>query len=155
MSESSGRNLKPLFEMAGAVAVLLGLIFVGLELRQNTAAVRAQTRQQLTDASSEFLLALATTDLGELWGRFMEGDALTDREMNRVGPALVAAVRNLENVYLQYREGVIDESALLSYGWKGSVMYSSSSFAEWWITNRDRFHPDFVQAFAAIYGLEN
>ncbi len=40
MSESGDRNPKSVFELAGAVAVLLGLIFVGLELRQNTAAVQ-------------------------------------------------------------------------------------------------------------------
>ena len=140
-------------EIFAVIGIILSLIFVAFEIRQNTAAVRAQTRQQLSDASSELLIAFATTDLGELWGRFIEGDALTDREMNRVTPALVAAVRNLENVYLQYQEGVIDESALSSYGWKGSRMYSSSAFAEWWLKNSDRFNEHFVQAFAADQGL--
>ena len=152
---SQGPSLgRKIAEIAAAVGVILSLLFVALEIQQNTAAVRAQTRQQLTDASSEFLIALATTDLGELWGRFIEGDTMTHLEMNRVVPALVAAVRNMENVYLQTREGVIDESALSSYGWRGSRMYSSDPFAEWWETNRDRFHPDFVQAFAADHGLE-
>ena len=141
-------------ETVAAIGLILSLVFVAFEIRQNTAAVRAQTRQQLTDASAEMLLAFATTDLGDLWVGYSDGEKLTESEINKVRPALVAAVRNLENVYLQYREGVIDESALSSYGWKGSVMYSSSSFAEWWITNRDRFHPDFVQAFAALHGLE-
>ena len=141
-------------ELVAVIGVILSLVFVALQIRQNTVAIQAQTRQQLTDASSEFLIALATTGLGDLWGRFIEGETMTDHERHRVGPALVAAVRGLENVYLQYREGVIDESALSSYGWKGSLMYESDAFAEWWLTNRDRFNPDFVQAFAADHGLE-
>ena len=153
MSQGADR-VRKIVEIVAAIGVILSLVFVALQVRQNTAAVRAQTRQQLTDALTEFLIALSTTDLGELWGRFIEGDTLTEREMNRVVPALVAAVRNLENVYLQTREGVIDESALSSYGWKGSRMYASDAFAEWWLMNRDRFNPDFVQAFAADHGLE-
>ena len=152
MSQRSGQA-KRIAEIAAAVGVILSLVFVGVEIRQNTAAVRAQTRQQLTDSSSEFLLSLATTDLGELWGRFIRGDSLTFGERYRIGAGLIAAVRNIENVYLQTQEGVIDESALLSYGWRGSIVYGSDSFAEWWQTNSDRFHPDFVVAFEMEYEL--
>ncbi len=60
MSESRDRNLKSVFELAGAVAVLLGLIFVGLELRQNTAAVQAATFQDLIHASSDFLVDIGS-----------------------------------------------------------------------------------------------
>lgn len=40
---------KALIEMAGAGAVLTGLIFVGFELNQNTEAVLAATLQSVTD----------------------------------------------------------------------------------------------------------
>ena len=140
-------------EIMAATGVILSLLFVALEIRQNTSSIRAQTRQQLSDASAELLLAFATTDLGPLWGRFARGDSLTQAEMSRVGPALVAAVRGLENVYLQTREGVIDESALVSYGWRGSIMYRSEAFAEWWASNRDRFNAEFVEVFEAEHGL--
>lgn len=136
-------------EIVAAIAVILSLVFVAFEIRQNTSSIRAQTRQQLSDASAQFNLALATTELGPLWSRFTRGDSLTDDEMARVGPALVTAVRNMENVYLQTREGVIDESALVSYGWKGSIMYRSEAFTEWLTANRGRFNEDFVRAFQA------
>jgi len=43
-------KIKLVVETSGALAVLLGLVFVGLELRQNTYAVEAATFQSLTDA---------------------------------------------------------------------------------------------------------
>ncbi len=144
---------RTIIEIVAATGVILSLVFVGVEIKQNTGSVRAQTRQQLSDASAEFNLALATTDLGVLWSRFASGDSLTAAEMARVGPALVTAVRNLENVYLQTREGVIDESALVSYGWKGSIMYRSTPFAEWLVSNQDRFNNNFVEALQAENGL--
>ena len=140
-------------EIVAAIGVILSLVVVAWEIRQNTGSIRAQTRQQLSDASANFNLSLATTDLGPLWSRFASGDSLTDAETAQLGPARVTAVRNLENVYLQTQEGVIDESALVSYGWRGSMMYRSDAFAAWLAANRDRFSDDFVEAFQADHGL--
>ncbi len=151
--DAKSQRGRTIAEIAAAIGVILSLVFVGVEIRQNTSSVRAQTRQQLSDASAELNLALATTDLGVLWSQFASGDSLIDAEMARVGPALVTAVRNLENVYLQTREGVIDESALVSYGWRGSIMYRSDAFAEWLASNQDRFNSDFVEALRAENGL--
>lgn len=153
MHQSTGR-VRAIAEGIAAVGVVLSLLFVALQIRQNTVAIRAQTRQQLADASANFLLSMATTDLGELWGRFIEGDDFTAAEWSRLTPALVAAVRGLENVYLQYQDGVIDRSALESYGWRGSQMYESDAFAAWWQVNSSRFNPDFVRAFAQDHPLE-
>jgi len=61
-------KVKTLVELGGAGAVLLGLIFVCLELRQNTAAVEAAALQELTDASTDYLLALAgNAELTRIW----------------------------------------------------------------------------------------
>jgi hypothetical protein len=38
MTDSDNNNLEVIIEFAGAGAVLVGVIFVGLELRKNTAA---------------------------------------------------------------------------------------------------------------------
>ncbi len=149
--DGSPHRGRTIAEIVAAIGVILSLVFVGVEIRQNTSSIRAQTRQQLSDASAEFNLALATTDLGVLWSRFANGDSLTDAEMARVGPALVTAVRNMENVYLQTIEGVIDESALVSYGWKGSIMYGSKPFGTWLAANRDRFNREFVERFQAAH----
>ena len=56
MSDWNSGKLRAFVELAGAVAVLLGLIFVGLELRQNTAAVQASTLQGMIDLSTNYLI---------------------------------------------------------------------------------------------------
>ncbi len=64
-----------------------------------------------------------------------------------------ANVRSMENVYLQMSEGVVDESVLASYGWADNTTFRSGAFLDWWRNRRQRFHPDFVAAFAREYGL--
>lgn len=147
-------RLRPITELVAAVGVVLSLLLVALEISQNTASVRAQTRQQLSDANSQFLVALATTELAELWTGFGGGEELGEREYDKLTIALIAGLRGVENVYLQHLEGVVDESALSSYGWSGSFMYASDPFADWWRDNRGRFHPAFVEAFTREYNLD-
>ena len=82
MTDQSSVKLRPLAELAGAIAVLLGLIFVGMELKQNTEAVQAATLQSMTDASQEYLLLLASdADLNRIWRTARQDpDALTEGE---------------------------------------------------------------------------
>ena len=62
-------ELKSILEASSAIAVLLGLAFVGFELRQNTAAVEASSRQSTADASVAWLLTIASDpELARLWG---------------------------------------------------------------------------------------
>ena len=45
-------------EVIGAVAVVISLIFVGIELRSNTEATRAATREAINQKDIDFLLAV-------------------------------------------------------------------------------------------------
>ena len=49
MTEFSSGSLKSIVELTSAGAILVGLIFVGLELKQNTAASQADTMQGLLE----------------------------------------------------------------------------------------------------------
>ncbi len=61
-------KLRGLLELSGAGAVLLGLVFVGLELRQNTEAVETASMQNQTGASTDYLLLIASDiELACLW----------------------------------------------------------------------------------------
>ena len=62
-------------------------------------------------------------------------------------------MRNAENVFLQFQEGVVDESVLASYGWADNAVFRREGFVDWWSVRRQRFHPDFVAAFEAEYDL--
>ena len=53
-------NLRLALEVSGGFAVPAGLICVGLEFRQNTAAVQAATFENLAHASSAYMVEIAT-----------------------------------------------------------------------------------------------
>lgn len=143
-------------QLLSAGAVVLSLLFVGLEVQRNTVAQRAQTRQALADASREFLLTLVENpELWDAWvGRWsFETPTLTPSDSLKAETALRALVRNAENVYLQHREGAIDESALQTYGFSGTV-WQLPTIQEFWRTRmRAQWDTSFVRAFEEANGM--
>ena len=109
MSDSSDRNRKTIVEAAGAVAVLLGLVFVGLEVKQNTAAMQAATIQGLADSSQEHLLLLASNpELLEIQQKAVtDPDQLSETEARQF--FLIERTRWLRShvAFQQFRRGTL------------------------------------------------
>ena len=141
--------------LLSAAAVVASLVFLGFEIRQNTVAQRAETRQGLADASRDLILTIASDrELSRVWNAMWR----PDRDGGRSGPhlsladtmqaeaAMHANLRNLENVYLQAMEGVVDTDVLGSYGWQGPL-YASPGFWAFWEARKQSYDSRFVSAF--------
>ena len=103
------KDVKSIVEIAGIVAVVLSLIFVGFELRQNTAAVHAATMQALTDGSQEYLLLMASSP--ELTAIRMKArtspEQLTEIEADRYNSLRRSRWVRFQNAFSQYQRGTI------------------------------------------------
>lgn len=143
-------------ELAAASGVILSLVFVGLQIRQNTAVARGQVRQELAALNQEFLSHLTNEDLSEIWIRAWEtpNEPLDRTEALRANVMMTMTLRRIENVYLQFSEGLIDESALVSYGFQRTHMFASSRFRNLWAEQRPGFDPGFVTHFESILGMQ-
>ena len=109
-------------EIISALAIVVSLIFVGLQVKQgsdttaaNTEAIRSQVQQSLMKADQDLLLFVASHP------RMQTVDSLTgENEENaelRTQRALwfVAMLRTREYYWLQYRQGLLDEDTYISY----------------------------------------
>ena len=151
---------KAIRETLGFLAVVMSLVFVGLEIRQNTAAQRAETRQALSDASREITYARATNrDLARAWTIWRpDTDAggqlgeLTLIDTLQARAAMFGLLRHEENVFLQYQEGVVDQSVLDTYSFTVPA-YQSAAFRYFWGVWRQSFDTAFGQAFEEANGL--
>ena len=133
MGESEQRMA--LREIASATAVVLSLVFVGLQVRQNTIAVRGATMQAISDASSAFMADMALDEefaaiaarvtAGATWADF------TPAENQQLVFNLFAFLRMLENTYLQHREGLVPDAVFESYGWNDGII-RTRYFADFW-----------------------
>ena len=75
MIEHGQTDWKTILELIGAGAVVLGLIFVGLELRQSTIAARAAAYQELGIATADIWYLQSThRELNDIFWRVVIAD---------------------------------------------------------------------------------
>ena len=134
-----------------AAAVTLSLVFVGLEVRNNTIAARGATMQAISDTSTSAMLQMSLdADFAEIAIRVFDGDIRSDFspvENQQLNMNFVGYVRNLENTFLQHREGLVPDAVFESYGWNDNLP-QTKYFAEFWANNADAVvSPDFKQFF--------
>lgn len=140
-------------QVLSTLAVVLGLVFVGYELRQNTAMMRGSTMQPISDKYVDYVADLVEPVPADLMRRVHAGettDEFTAIENTQLNILFNAFVQMLENSYLQYREGLVTEDVFKSY--KGTWgMLQTDRFGEYW-RNRSNPHvtsPEFVEFFEA------
>lgn len=129
---------KKLTDFIGTIAVVLGLVFVGFEIRQNTDAVRSSTLQALAEMSMENVaLGVENSALREAYTVAMESpDALTAEQAAHMRWFTVHAMRVMENRFRQFELGVLDDATAV--GGTGRL-YRSYWFRTWWERNEDEW----------------
>lgn len=145
MTDPKSPLVRRVFEYVTAVGVIVSIVFVGLELRQNTAAVRGATYQELAATSAELTLALAND--GDLAGIFVrwgaDPDSLSADEALRINVYLLGVGRNMENAFQQARVGTITDDLWLGYLATYRRFASMPGFGQFWAASRAHFTTEF------------
>ncbi|MFV1985682.1 MAG: hypothetical protein ACC682_00260 [Gemmatimonadota bacterium] len=149
MTEGEGRR-RGVRDLVGFIGVVLSMLFVGLEVRQNTTAVRSATQQAIADQANTLdLLVASDPAMARLMGRLFEeqitfADAADDPELLQLAFFVRAALRRVENIYLQVENGVLDEAAFdrIGYGF-----YRTPFARSVWVDMKNSFDPSFRAFF--------
>ena len=109
-------DLANLAEIVGAIAIVISLIYVGQELRANTAAVKANSLQSITNSSSASMLVVVEN--GDFADIRLQGDQdpaqLSGADRLRYVLYQRQMWLHFQNVWTQWRLGVLDDGV-----WKG------------------------------------
>lgn len=147
-----GRALSGWTELVGVVGVIASLVFVGVEIRQNTQAVRGATYQSLTESSMELLFRVADDpEVGaqiDAWGAGAELDPVT---RSKVEALVTAYLRHLENAYYQMEEGTLRPEFLEN--WSGNPTFGLPHFGVFWERRKRAFGSEFQSYFESRWGL--
>ena len=99
-------------EVVSAIAVVISLLYVGYEVRQNTAAVKSTAYQSIHDAEDLFWQSIsADAELSALWDAGMTGglDALQPAQRSQYTIIVRRLIYLYQNVHYQRRKGVVDD----------------------------------------------
>ena len=136
-------------ESIGLVLVFLGLVFVGMEMRQNTRMMQGQIRNAITETTVESMGWVATSEsLAEAGVAAGEGtEALSRVQLMHLIGWFDASFRTWENEHYQNKIGLFTEDEFLARreSWRYGLERVSYRELLWgyWGEIRMTFAPDF------------
>ena len=148
MTEQLG-NLGDFF---GGIGVLISIIYLAYQVRQNTRFAMAESVREVLSRSADFLEYLASN--AELTEIFVRGtrdpDSLSFEQQARLGFVMSAAFRQLEAVFRYHESSILSDN-----DWEGISLaikrVSQSPFVmRWWPTQSFAYSRDF-QALIMSY----
>jgi hypothetical protein len=128
-----------------ATGVIVSIAFVGFELRQNTAAVRGATYQDLASTSVSLTTFLASDgEFAELYTRWqIDPGSLNDVERMRVYTFVLGVGRNMENAFQQRRVGTLTDDLWLGYLETWRSLAVRPGFPDYWDAHKARYSSEF------------
>jgi hypothetical protein len=102
-------DLGNLGDFLGAIAVLVTLVYLAIQVRQSSAIIRAQTRQSLADSQINYLNARVTDPyLRAVSFKMYSGEDLDAEETYALRVHITAHVRLFENYFAQFTLGTMN-----------------------------------------------
>lgn len=146
MNKPTLAELAELAEIIAAIAVVVSLVYVGRELKSNTAAVRAESLQSVADASGMLLSTVAADSVLSRIRQVGNRDIslLNEAEAYRYAVLLRQSLFTLQNVYFQNDLGVLDERVWEGYRRVVCEVWSNAGVRATWDLHRPTLDPGFA-----------
>ncbi len=105
------QDLGAIGEFIGGVAVLVTLIYLAMQIRQNTSVNASLIRQNFYDATQRMMLhAVESTEFMELFNRaWSTNDSLTPAEQMQIWRHMQAIFMGYQGFFEQYKSGALPE----------------------------------------------
>jgi hypothetical protein len=147
MAQFSNESLKNIVELTSAAAILVGLIFVGLELRQSTAASQADTMQGLLEITNQAHMEIAAnSEFAELIVRAQKSlDDLTESEYLQYRSFIFSDWNIWEHLFYSHANGTMDDKLWVAWDKGSSSLYCETSSRFVW----NEIEPYFAIEFRA------
>ena len=91
------------------LGVLGGIIFLGIELKQNTEMMESQTRNEISQSILRLLEMERHSDLVTAYMKIEDGTPLDPKDRYFLDNMANATLRHWENTYYQYKKGLFDQ----------------------------------------------
>lgn len=136
--------IRTISEVVGALAVVLSLVYVGVQIRQNTRQVRVATHDGTTRDFRQFTRQMLASGLTQVFSQGLEDYAsLSEEQKLEFAFMMYDVFKAFENVHYHYLHGTLGEDAW--GGWRRFIAsYASAPGAQhYWSVRRDIFTSDF------------
>ena len=116
------------------VGVVVGLVLVIVEVRQNAELTRTQMEQRKNDFLAEIEFSLANRESAEVWVKAIRTpERLTDAEMKMVEAHLLSLMLQWDHLFQMERSGLVTREHVRQHIANSAPFYFGSRFGKrWW-----------------------
>ena len=145
---------KEIIEILGIVTIIGSLIFVGIEIRQNSLSIRGATYQSIAEQVTKLYMDVAADErLSELVSQMLPDD--NDSLRNQLNATdrlsldfiVLTGLRRIENIYLQQLDGILSNQAFERIGLE---FYQTKYSRETWERYKAGFDSSFIKFFEEL-----
>ena len=144
--------------LLGNLAVLAGIIFLVVEIDQNTNMMRSQTKNAMTENQMSFYaLVIENPDMAALLfkGRGTTDTSMyTEEEFNRLSYLFNSQLRMWENEWYQYQIGLFDEEEFVPRMQNWENIFQNEGYRGIWGTVRS-YHSEGFREIIDGFIIEN
>ena len=128
-----------LAEIIGTTAIVVSLIYVAVQIRQNNRHLAHEAQRARAQAFRQNLRIMA--DNAEIWIKDLNGETLTATEAFRMDRAWMSHLWSYQTSFQQLPRNEIEGGATIFR----RFFETQQSIRTTWVQNRAAFHPDFVR----------
>ena len=146
-SQFTLQDLGSLGEFVGALGVVISLVYLARQMRQNTISVRAASFNSMTENSLRLLEpSFRDGDFADFLHRAQrDPSSLSPIEVVRWDAYMTAVYRHFGNLVYQYRVGALDRQMWQSYRDTLKTHLSTPSWRAWFEENKGVFSTSLVE----------
>ena len=144
-------ELGSLGEFVGSIAVVVSLLYLAFQIRQNTKTVRASAHHAMTESANAIAFEFARSENAPLLlkgGRAL-GD-LTAEERFKYSLLMRVSLGFYEESYHQYWDGLLDRDVWESRSLTLKEVFAQPGVAEWWRMNGHLYSTRFQEELAKL-----
>ncbi len=137
------------------VGVIVGLIFLALEIRQNTEVARSAVDLEITVMGTDFHMRVAENPAlaRAYYIGLRDPDSLTEDERMQLEYLIPAVFLLMEGAHKQYVRGFLPEDGWTPYEGLISYLLGNPIVRDWWINGSTVFSQDFEAVVEDISGV--
>ena len=133
-------------EVMGVVAIVVSLIYVSVQIKQNTKVARAATRQAISESTENLGSDLINNrEIAEIFVKHLSGNELSTVENLRLQARCYRDMQHWENIHYQYNEGLVSKDQWEGFRKNLSSLLAIDAYREYW--EHESFH--YSDAFQA------
>jgi acyl-CoA reductase-like NAD-dependent aldehyde dehydrogenase len=145
-------------ETVGAIAVIVSIIYLAIQVRSNTRATRAAAGFDATHSWASFnevaigLDASLKAEVARAYDPQSQWQDFSPAQRADIGLLHRALFQKLEGQYILYRYAFLDEGIWKARSSWASALIAIPFFAEWWSQEKEQYvySEDFASAIEAI-----